>query len=129
MGNGCAAPVTVRWSNPRMVVRNRAVRLSHAKNGEKVDLERTGRLDETAQFDQPASIPQMLASEHLIQNGAVELRPNCLSASNFDHFWNGDQSESSLCVPLRTLGFGGERGVKRSKPPRRREHREYAESD
>src|SRR5688572_461089 len=55
MGNGCAAPVTVRWSNPRMVVRNRAVRLSHAKNGEKVDLERTGRLDETAQFDQPAS--------------------------------------------------------------------------
>jgi len=72
MGNGCAAPVPVVGPIPEWLLETCRQGFSHAKNGEKVDLERAGLLDQTARFRPAGEHSNVLASEHLIQNGAAE---------------------------------------------------------
>ena len=72
MGNGCAAPAWGRWSIRCGGWKPGVSAFARAKNGGESDQNRDPLLSEAAKRQAIGKHWQMLASEHLRQNGAAE---------------------------------------------------------
>jgi hypothetical protein len=72
MGNGCAALVGAGWSTSREALGNCWYRIPSAKNGVKNDVEAGWTVREVCSGLPAGEHGELLASEHLRQNGAAE---------------------------------------------------------